>query len=64
MSHYVCAWKSSHHSSDRENIRYKGSNLIRYEMKKLGDRYNHLDTKAVLSAHNEERLSVFSENSQ
>ena len=26
-------------------------------MKKLGDRYNHLDTKAALSPDNEERLS-------
>jgi hypothetical protein len=33
-------------------------------MKKLSDRYNHLDTKAVASPHNEERLSRFSKNSQ
>ncbi|MCC5624831.1 hypothetical protein [Nostoc sp. CHAB 5715] len=63
-SHYVCDWKSSHHSSGRENIRYKASNLIRCKMKKLGDRYNQLDTKAVRSPDNEERLSRFSENSQ
>ena len=33
-------------------------------MKKLGDRSNHLDTKAVLSHDNKERLSRFSKNSQ
>ncbi|QFS42869.1 hypothetical protein [Nostoc sphaeroides] len=54
---YVCDWKSSHHSSDRENICSEASSLIRCKMKKLGDRYNHLDTKPVQSPDNKERLS-------